>query len=217
MQRMRFITIGKGCIIVNVMEEMTKEKPYSVEQLNIQLERVNRWIENCDQKAYILLAFIGACLAALFTSNTLLKARTIIIKPFYAYLSNHDAYSFSIWHTFLFLGLLAICWFGVRMIISLLRVLTPNINTESFRKDNPTIEYDTQLHFHMVAKQAFDAYKSKVVKEGTEGYLHDLCSQIYINSKICNEKFENLKNGLQDMMCLLISIFIETMLVFFFP
>lgn len=35
-------------------------KPYSAEELNTRLDRVNSWIDNCDQKASILLAFAGA-------------------------------------------------------------------------------------------------------------------------------------------------------------
>lgn len=44
-------------------------KPYSAEELNTRLDRVNSWIDNCDQKASILLAFAGALAAVLLTSE----------------------------------------------------------------------------------------------------------------------------------------------------
>lgn len=47
--------------------------PYSAEELNQRLDRVNGWINNCDQKAGILLAFGGAFVAVLLTSDVIGK------------------------------------------------------------------------------------------------------------------------------------------------
>ena len=53
-------------------------KPYTTEELNTRLDRVNGWINNCDQKANILFAFAGALAAVLISSD--------IIKCGYDYL-----------------------------------------------------------------------------------------------------------------------------------
>ena len=61
---------------------MSENKPYSMEELNTRLDRVNGWINNCDQKASILLAFVGAMTAVLCTSDLICSGRDAIIKPF---------------------------------------------------------------------------------------------------------------------------------------
>lgn len=48
-------------------------KPYSAEELNTRLERVNNWIDNCDQKTSILLAFASALAAVLHRSLLLIR------------------------------------------------------------------------------------------------------------------------------------------------
>lgn len=201
----------------NNEHEMAQETSNSLEQLNARLDRVNRWIENCDQKIYILLAFMGACIAVFFTSNILLKARAILITPFYAYFHNQEAYVFSLRNLLLFIGLLAIASFTVWMMVCLLKALFPSTVIKKFMKENPTLESQSLLHFQSVANMNFDVFEPKVTDDTLERYKHDLLSQIFINSKICDNKFENLKHGLTAMSCLLISIAVEAAIVFLFP
>ena len=78
-------SIGEEKGVDNTMSQdeiMGVESPSSIEQLNVRLDRVNRWIENCDQKVYILLAFIGACIAVFVSSSLFLKARNVLVQPF---------------------------------------------------------------------------------------------------------------------------------------
>lgn len=201
----------------NNENEMAQESPSSLEQLNARLDRVNRWIENCDQKIYILLAFMGACIAVFFSSNIFLKARALLITPFYAYLHNRDAYSFSLRNFLLFIVLLAIVAFAVWMMVSLLKALFPSTVITKFLKENPKLESKSLLHFQSIANMTFNGFEPKAIDDDLERYKHDLLSQIFINSKICDKKFEALKNGLNAMSCLLIAIAIEAAIVFLFP
>lgn len=193
------------------------ESPCSLEQLNARLDRVNRWIENCDQKIYILLAFVGACITVFFTSNVFLKARAILIQPIYAYFENKDAYGFSWRNFFLFLGLIAITYFTVRMIYNLLKALFPSTLIKKYLKENPTLEPASILHFQAIANMKFADFEPNTLEDTNERYKHDLLSQIFINSKICDNKFNNLKSGLKSMSYLLICIATEALIVFLFP
>lgn len=196
---------------------MNDEIPSSLEQLNARLDRVNRWIENCDQKVYILLAFMGACIAVFFTSNIFLKARAILITPFYAYLKEHEAYSFSVKIFLLFIGLIAVAILTVVMIVYLLKALFPSTVIKKFSDDNPTLESMSLLHFESIAKMRFDDFEPKALIDINDRYKHDLLSQIFINSKICDNKFANLKKGLKAMSYLLLAIAVEATIVFLLP
>lgn len=194
--------------------EVMNETPASLDQLNARLDRVNRWIENCDQKVYIMMAFIGACIVVFASSSLFLKARAVLIQPFYAYLNNHEAYSFSLRNLLLLVGLLFICLFAGRMIFFLLKALFPKTITKEFLKENSTLEGDSLMHFQAIANTKFDDFETKAATDSIERYKHDLLSQIYINSKICTDKFEHLKQGLHAMNYLIICVSIEAALAF---
>ena len=197
--------------------DMKEEHPYSLEQLNARLEHVNRWIENCDQKVYILLAFIGACITVFVSSSLFLKARNVLVQPFYAYIENNDAYCFSLRNFLLFIGLFPICYYSCRMISYFLKVLTPKTITSEFLKENPTLEGHSLLHFQTISKMKFEAFESDVMKDIEERYKHDLCSQIFINSAICDAKFKNFKNGLNALRNVIVGIALEAIVAFFLP
>ncbi len=197
--------------------DMKDVMPNSIDQLSARLDRVNRWIENCDQKVYIMLAFVGACIAVFFSSSMFFKARAVLIQPFYAYLDNNEAYSVDFRKLFLFIGLITICIFVGRMIYYLIKALTPKTITNEFLKKNPTLEGNSLLHFQTIAGMTFNEFESYADNDTKERYKHDLYSQIYINSNICNAKFENLKKGLREMNYLLIFIPLEATLAFFLP
>ena len=179
--------------------EMKDVMPNSIEQLSARLDRVNRWIENCDQKVYIMLAFIGACITIFLSSSMFFKARAVLIQPFYAFLKHSDAYCIDFRKILLFVGLITISIFVGRMIYFLIKALTPKTITKE------------------LAGMPFDDFESQADNDTKERYKHDLYSQIYINSSICDAKFENLKKGLQSMNYLLIFIPLEAALAFFLP
>ena len=53
------------------------------------------------------------------------------------------------------------------------------------------------MYFHNIAKyNTYNDYKNKVLNATNDEFFNDILSQIYLNSKICTEKYENYNKGL---------------------
>lgn len=81
-----------------------------IEDLKYRLERVVGWVNNCDQKAGILLAIEGVILTIICTSNNIQLIHNRLIKPIYEYWNN-DIGCFSIVNTLqiILLGVMSFC------------------------------------------------------------------------------------------------------------
>ena len=179
-------------------------KPYSAEELNARLERVNGWINNCDQKASILLAFAGALSAILLTSDILSCGHERLIEPIVEYLKGNKEIVFSFSNLVIILSLLPIAYHVWKMIEYLMLVLRPKTKIVEFEQDvESQIEKNSALHYEVIAQMSYDKFNDQCMTQTEDDYLNDLCSQIYCNSKICNDKFENYKKGLNHFLWLL--------------
>lgn len=148
------------------------EKKYRV------LENVNQWIFNCDTKTSIFLAAIGVLFTVLMSSeigNAIVNIIRECVK---------DKSICCI--VYLCLGLSGFLGLGLG-IYKLIRVLIPSIN----------LNHDSIMFFGNVARyQNFSHYCNVVATYNDDSINEDLLHQIYAASKICNQKFENYKNGI---------------------
>lgn len=195
---------------------MDENQKNTIEQLNLRLDRVNGWINNCDQKASILLAFCGALIAVFLTSDMFMLARRVIIKPAHECWFQDGQNVFSIRNTVLAIILGIICWFLYKMITHLLLVLKPKTIIDDFDEEESMIEKDSLLHYQTINKLKFNEFL-KCQEDTAERYINDLESQIYVNSKICTDKFDNLKLSIHYMGMLLLFIAIEAVSAFVLP
>lgn len=197
------------------MEEYMK--PYTVEELNTRLDRVNSWIDNCDQKASILLAFAGALAAVLLTSDILTSGHERLIVPFVNYWSGDKDILFSFPNLVIFLSLLPIVYHVLKMVVFLLLVLNPKTKIDELEVGAESrIEKNSAIHYGVIAPKKYNDFNDQCKEQNEENYLNDLCSQIYCNSKICNDKFDNYKKGLNHFMKLLGWCAFEIVFIFFF-
>lgn len=194
-----------------------EEKPFCREELNNRLERVNGWINNCDQKAGILLAFVGALAAVLITSNIVSAGYSYLVKPFYDYWLKDVDSAISVKKLLLIPLLIAVLWNVVKMVKYLVLVLRPKTIIADFKEEDSVITKNSRLHFQSIAGLKYNDFLHACQIQSNESYLNDLCSQIYCNSKICNDKFENYKKGLHSFINMLIYCFIELLFVLLFP
>lgn len=154
-------------------------------------DTVNSWVNNCDQKAGILLAVVGVAITILATSDFLKCLRTYIFTPFVKYCTEETNLVFS-WSRFTVFVLLL---FTAAMLITscfyLLKVISANLDYDEERKKYPSMVKSSYIFFGSICKMSYDDFKKE-----DEDYLDDLRSQIYVNSKIATAKFKNYKEGL---------------------
>ena len=173
-------------------------------------DTVNSWVNNCDQKAGILLTVVGVAMTILATSDFLKCLRTYIFVPFVKYWSEETDLTFS-WSRFAVFVLLLI---AAAMLIAscfyLLKAISANIDYDDERKKYPSMVKSSYIFFGSICKMSYDDFKKEEVD-----YLDDLRSQIYVNSKIATAKFKNYSEGLYWFkLMLLVSVMLFVAIMF---
>jgi hypothetical protein len=147
------------------------------------LEMINSWFNNSDAKASIALCLIGVVLTIIFSNSDFLGIFFKLHKNLIAEMC--------------FINLIYILLIIISMIIFtlgvyfLLKVLIPSLNINTSVKKS-------FLYFGQVAKySSFSKYKKDVIDATSDDVLNDVLNQVYINSIICNAKFENFIKGLK--------------------
>ncbi len=188
-------------------EIVKKEK----DDLQHTYDTVNSWVNNCDQKAGILLAVVGVAMTILATSDFLKYLRTYIFTPFMKYCTEETDFVFS-WSRFTVFVLLLI---AAAMLIAscfyLLKAISANTDYDEERKKYPSMVKSSYIFFGSICKMSYDDFKKEEVD-----YLDDLRSQIFVNSKIATAKIKNYKEGLYWFKFLLmvsVMLFVAVMLM----
>ncbi len=161
------------------------------EDLKFTLEVVNSWINNCDQKASILLSVMGVAITLLLTSDFIKFLRNYIFEPFVLYISAKGEYQFS-WDRFTVFFLLLIAAITLATTCCyLFRAIKANIDYKKLFDENPGLEKTSRIFFGTISKISYEEFKKITIK-----LVEDLKSQIYVNSKIATEKYDNYNKGL---------------------
>lgn len=179
--------------------------------LQYTLESVNSWLNNCDQKASILLSVIGVIITVLLTSDFFKGLRSYIFKPFVEYWTKETDLAFS-WGRFTVFVLFVVS--AIILIISciyLFKAITATIDYDKMRAKHPELVKSSYIFFGSISKMRYEDFKKDEVD-----YKEDLKSQIYVNSIITTKKFENYNEGLFWFKLLLLSsglLFVAIMFV----
>lgn len=189
-----------GCIIIKHFRkgkiqgeviDTPKEVKNGNDDLKFTLESVNSWLNNCDQKAGILLTVVGVAITVIMTSDFLKYIRSYIFAPFMAYCLGNSDLSFS-WSRFTVFGLLVIAMaILITCCIYLFRAIRANLVDEKTYKENPNLVKTSYIYYKSISQMNYDDFE-----KGGAKFEEDLKSQIYINSKIATEKFKNYNEGL---------------------
>lgn len=196
----------------DVVEGQQEPAVRDKDDLQYALDGVNSWVNNCDQKAGILLTVFGVAITVLATSDFLKELRAYLFVPFVEYWTNSESQlEFSLGRFTVF-SLLVI---AVGMLITscyyLFKAIAANTDYEKLRQENPRMVAKSYLFFGSISSMTYEEFRNDNIS-----IKDDLKSQIYANSKIASTKFKNYNEGLSWFkMTLLVSVmlFVAVLLV----
>ena len=171
-----------GTIIADTLD--TEEQ---IEEAKASLDRINGWINSCDSKAGTVLALTGVLLTIIFTNDGVAEMYNVlqsIIPPV--------NFCTVLYIGFLGISVLTLCYGIARLITTLIARIDANIYQQ------PEMITDSVLFFGKISDRAsYQIFQNDILSIKKEDYLKDLLSQVYINSKIANEKDVNYNNGIK--------------------
>ncbi len=157
--------------------KVTKEDLYK------NLDVINQWINNSDNKASIILGLVGILLTIIFTTGNITSQTTKIMKELFLNTNFSD-----ILYLIFFLGSICV---GILGLCDLIKVLIPTLKMK-------TNKIKSYMFFGSIAcYTSFNEYKEDLLKSTEEDVFEDLLNQVYQNSIICNKKYENFAKGIK--------------------
>jgi len=143
-----------------------------VEMYSRNLEQINKWIENADIKASIILGFAG-----------------VFLGFYISWMSKFFDFSLNYSLTILFVAMF-ICVLGIIFlclgIYNLFKTLLPDIK----------IQQPSLFYFGSISQMMLNDYIDKFKNINDEEITNDLIIQSHINAKIATVKFSNLSKGI---------------------
>ncbi len=169
--------------------------------LTERLNHINNWINNCDQKAAIILTFFSVMVPLIFTTDLFTSRIMSLTTPIKDYwLNNEGCFSF---FNFIICSILVILGnYIVKCIYFLLKVLNGRIDENEFNQEG--LEIDSLFFFGTISKKSFNTFKDQI-NDAAYNSDNDLLSQIYINSVIAQGKFKYYNKALKSLGAFLIT------------
>ena len=157
---------------------------YKIEIATQTLERNIGFIENCDNKASIVLAMIGIVTSIILTNEGLTKIFSII-KTCINEKNLETICYLLVWGASILLIIAGI--------IMLVRMIVAKTSAESILER----KCDSLIYFSSICENNDDkSYNRRFYKQSKEALLDDLIEQIYVNAKIADNKYKKYNYGL---------------------
>lgn len=182
-------------------------KSFNEQDLKENLDRVNMWISNCDQKASFVLAMLGVGMTILFTSDFVKYVRNSIVVPFKTYLCESIGY-IDWFRVMIALSLIYVCIGIVITFYQLVNSLRAKTDIKRFAQQG--IESKSMFHYVTVASKTYNEFCTSEVH-----IINDLRSQVYINSIICTAKFKHYKKAITTLFYTVPGIILLVFLILF--
>lgn len=147
------------------------------------LERTLGYIRNCDNKASVALGAYGVILTATLStggfSNLLQIARAAV----------GQRSGLGILYLAALTASAAAIFYGISLIVKVLGVKI-DVSTEEGLVD------ESVMFFGNICQHGYLSYRKKLASMTEEAFFDDIASQIYRNARICCEKHQNYRRGL---------------------
>jgi len=195
----------------DVVEGQQEPAVRDKDDLQYALDVVNSWLNNCDQKAGMLLAVLGVAITVLVTSDFMKELRTYIFGPFVEYWTTDSQLDFSLGRFTVFCLLVTANGMLMTSCYYLFKAITANTDYGKMRQNNPRMVGKSYLFFGSISGMTYDEFRSDRVD-----FKEDLKSQIYANSKIAVAKFRNYNKGLfwfKMILVVSVMLFVAVLLV----
>lgn len=200
-----------------ILEKYSKDDAYKT------LDMVNMWIGNADSKISYSLTFIGVLLGFFLTTSkpinisevvnkTLIKIQEIFNQGIQLTLQSielKDSISVII--------LVLICVFIFTSVIAciyLYKGIKGRIDPEIYKQNGLVTK--SNIFWNSISNQKYVDFYKNIRDLDESNLMKDISSQIFINSKICTEKFENYNKGVKYIIISVIIFFVYTIIGFIF-
>jgi len=153
------------------------------------LEFINQWISNCDTKSSFIFAFLGVLLTIIFSST--------IGEDMISVFSFKKATKIDCESIGNFICLLCVIAFLVGTAITFYYIyftLKAKIDPQIYTQTD--LKTDSNIFYGSIASKKYELFKTESDNETDADFISDINSQIFINSKIATEKFNNYNKSL---------------------
>lgn len=177
-----------------------------LDKTKYKLDLINQWISNCDTKSSFLLAFYGVVVTIIMTTKLADKmVQTFKLRP-----SFKDINLDSILNLIEFIVLLVMVYFVIKCFYHIYFTLKARIDSSLYQQEDLVTE--SNIFFQSISKKTYKDFNNKNSTENDTEFLSDLTSQVFINSNIATEKFENynksISSGFWGLILMLLYLFI---------
>ena len=186
---------------------VVNETSFNGQDLKENLDRVNMWISNCDQKTSFVLAMLGVGITILFTSDFVKYVRKTIIAPFKTYLCD-NIQNVNWLKCVIAFALIYVCIGVIITFYQLVKSLCAKTDIRRFIQQG--IEGKSMIHYETVANMTYKEFCTSEVH-----IINDLRSQVYINSIICTAKFRYYKKAIETLLYTVSGVILLVILTLF--
>lgn len=195
----------------HVIMQRRIEETEKIRQLENDIERVQNLIVNCDQKSSITLATIGVLISIFLSTGAVINKIITLPNKIILFVNNRAYLQLIAYSISLFILIAALILIGASL-FCLLKSIKSKIDISDY--SDAICSNNHKTFFGSINAITYNTFKEERLRTTNNERIEELISQLYINSKICNSKFNSYNNGLNLFIYGLLLIYIDIFLLF---